>query len=99
MILKKRDEFWETRVEGNSQTWNALKMACTGDDLETALLIMKEVDIKLINKTLQMCYDSHGYRYEIPVFVINLPTSYDTEETKKPKKPTEIKDIKVSICF
>ena len=28
----KRKEFWETRVEGSTQTWNALKEACEADE-------------------------------------------------------------------
>lgn len=47
-ILKKREEFWGTRVEGNQESWNALKLACNGEDLESAIEIMRAIGIKLI---------------------------------------------------
>jgi len=93
VILKKRIEFWETRVEGKAETWNALKMACDDEDFETALEVMKALQIKLIQKTLQMSYDVHGYRYDIPIFVINNPTSY--EKADEPKKAVSNKELSV----
>lgn len=87
-ILAKRQEFWETRVEGNKETWNALKIACDGDDTSTAVAILEAAGIKLILKTLQMSYDPNGYRYDIPIFVINKPTKYANS------KKEEVKEIK-----
>ena len=32
--------------------------------------------MKLIKESIQMSYDKDGHRYDLPVFVINLPNKY-----------------------
>jgi len=75
-LPKKRAEFWETRVEGNKATWEALRFACENTDTATVVEILKAAGIKLIKKTLQMSYDENGYRYDLPIFLINEPSGY-----------------------
>jgi len=33
-LLKKREEYWNTRVEGQFEIWNTLKMCCSEDTNE-----------------------------------------------------------------
>jgi hypothetical protein len=81
-IEKLRIEFWETRVEGYVETWNALRSACETDE-ETGIAILTAVEIKLINRSLQLAYDSQGNKYEIPIFCINDPTHFDLPKKKQ----------------
>jgi hypothetical protein len=46
----------------------------------------------LLNKTLQMSYDEQLCRYDIPIFVINDPSSF---EEKKAEVAIEEKMLKV----
>jgi hypothetical protein len=81
-IEKLRNEFWETRVEGYVETWNALRSACETDQ-ETGIAILTAVEIKLINNSLQLAYDTRGNKYEIPIFCINDPTHFDLPKKKQ----------------
>jgi hypothetical protein len=80
-IQKMRTEYWETITEGYVETWNALRNACETDE-ETGLAILMAIEIKLINKNLQLSYDSQGNKYEIPIFCINDPTHFDLPKKK-----------------
>ena len=82
----------ETRIEGTKQTWNALRFACETADMATSVTMMKAAGIKLICKTLQMSYDTNRIRHDLPLFVINDPTSYVEEQATG---PFEHKNIKV----
>ena len=68
--------FLETRVEGNSQAWQALRSATEMDDgssfiflillitlLANALAILQAVGLRLVGKTIQMAYDIQGKKY------------------------------------
>jgi len=77
-----RKEFWETRVEGYVETWNAIRNACETDE-ETGIMILQATEIKLINNSLQLAYDSRGNKYELPIFCINDPTRYDLPKKKQ----------------
>lgn len=92
IIHKKRKEFWETRIEGATSTWEALKFACESDDPVMTVSILKAAGVKLMYKSLQMSYDDQNFRYDIPIFVINDPTSCSQ---KKGWEPFDKKDIKV----
>jgi len=84
-IEKKRIEFWETRVEGNIDAWQALRGACEATE-EDAIAILGAMGLKLVNKSLQIAYDSRGYKYDVPIFCINPPVSYDLPKNKELKK-------------
>jgi hypothetical protein len=36
-LLKKREEYWETRTEGDTEIWNILKMCCNEDMSESKI--------------------------------------------------------------
>ena len=37
---------------------------------------MRAAGLRLICKSVQMSYDKHGNKYDVPVFVINEPERY-----------------------
>jgi len=84
-IDRKRAEYWETRIEGNNEIWQAIRSACESDD-ETAMAILTAVGVKLVNKNLQQAYDSQGNRYDVPIFCINDPIRYNLPKKKQLKK-------------
>ena len=92
MIKKRREEFWETRIEAVKSTWEALRFACESDELETSLALLNAAGVKLFQKNLQMSYDKENFRYDIPIFVINDPSSYIEE-----KKSTDLVDKQITI--
>lgn len=75
-----------------AQTWNALRFACDSSDTATIVATLKAAGIKLLNKSLQMSYDTQSFRYDIPVFMINDPSSF---EQKKAEEVVESKDLNV----
>lgn len=64
-------------------TWHALRYACESNDINTIVSTLKAAGIKLLNKTLQMSYDEQNYRYDVPIFMINDPTSYETVKVEE----------------
>ena len=39
-LLKKREEYWNTRIEGDPETWNTLKMCCSEETSEGNLVLL-----------------------------------------------------------
>lgn len=66
------------------------------------MLLLESANIRLENESLTLCWDRHGNKYEIPIFVINDPKSFTSgklapTKIKKVKENTEIK-LKIR-CF
>jgi hypothetical protein len=59
-----------------------------------SLPVLQAAGVKLLLKTLQMSYDDQNFRYDLPIFVINDPSSY-IEETKK----TDFESKEVTVSF
>lgn len=77
-----RNEFWETRVEGRAEMWQALRFAAEAEDAlrdETC----KAAGLRPANKqcTLLTTYDERGALYEVPMFCLSPPTNLDMEPT------------------
>ena len=83
----------ETRTEGNKRSWDALKSACKVSDLATVNNILNNARMRLIGNSVQLTYDQDGYKYDLPVFVINEPDSFEFDHSSK--ENIEIKEIKV----
>ena len=83
----------ETCIQASPSTWQALKFACENDDLVATLPVLHAAGIKLLNKTIQMSYDDRNFRYDLPIFVINDPSSFI--ETKD-VTDFETKNVKVA---
>ena len=94
-LIKKRESFWGTRVEGNQQTWKFLKEICEMPESEEDDLVamLQAYDLIPYNNCINVSYDALGGLYEIPNYCIHDPTEYDLPETKQ-SKPDEKK-----ICF
>ena len=93
-LIKKREAFWGTRVEGNQQTWTFLKELCQmpegEEDNMNAMLVA--YDLIPLNNCINITYDSLGGIYEIPNYCINEPYKYILSENIK-EKPSEEKII------
>lgn len=80
-IQRKRQEFWETRVQGSTERWLALRAACEAADsrtfqLDTAESIVKASGLSLQQASITLCMDEFGMKYELPPFMINEPLFY-----------------------
>lgn len=82
----------DTRVEACQSTWQALRFAVESNEMPAIITVLKAAGVKLLNKTLQMSYDETLHRYDIPVYVISDPTSYEFAKTEE---VGETKDLKV----
>lgn len=100
VIKKKRAEFWgrfrlnaETRVDGSKGTWEALKFACENEDESLSIAALHAAGVKLLFKSVQICYDDTKLLYHLPIFLVNDPTGY---EESKPEAPVAEAKIKVA---
>jgi hypothetical protein len=82
----KRNEYWETRVEGVEKSWKALRLACESPESEEGIKAMVAAGMKLVKQTLQLSFDSSGHKYDVPVFCINDPSVFDLPKKKEIKK-------------
>ena len=92
-VQAKIAEFWDTRVQGDTNMWSALRAACDSADSgafhpDTAEAILKASGLTMHQGYLLVCYDELGFKYELPPFVVNEPTSYGETKTD-PKPPTQ----------
>lgn len=100
-LERKRDEFWVTRPSGSRHVWSLLKAAVEAD-AETAKMILQAREIRIENESMTVCYDPHGTRYDIPVYILNDPTKFTTGKLapSKTKRPAKEQLIKIKVrCF
>ena len=62
-------------------------------DIDLIVVNLKAVNVRLIGQTLQMCYDTDGNKYDVPIFILNEPLSYEVSDLKAPQ--FENKEVKV----
>jgi len=72
----KRLEFWSTRVDGASQIWSCIKSVIEEPDVDTGEEILRAAEIILPHGSLVMSFDQIGYRYDVPIYCLNEPSSY-----------------------
>ena len=96
-LIKKRKEFWETRIEGNFETWNFLKQICENDDLDEKDIkaYLEANEIIPYKNCINVTYDRRGGIYEIPNYCIQDPVEYILINENK-NKPNE-KEINFNI--
>lgn len=58
--------------------WATLKQVCETDHL-TAVVLMEAAGITTDNGSIELCYDSTGASYEIPIPCINVPLNFGTD--------------------
>jgi hypothetical protein len=90
-VLNKRDEYWDTRTEGRREAWQALKGAVEADDA-TCLAILQAAELKLVTNSLQLAYDLQGNKYDVPIFCLNNPSSFNLPK----EKIFNVNDIRVT---
>ena len=54
--------------------------------------------MKLIGRSIQMAYDSEGFKYDLPVFIINEPVSYEIQEVVEDKNQ-KVPNQQVSVSL
>ncbi|KAM3129930.1 Ubiquitin domain-containing protein 2 [Paramecium bursaria] len=74
----KRKEFWESRLESEAPFWHAIRQAVEEKEESQSLIILANADLKLINNSLQLLYNSQGQKFDVPVFMINEPQQFPT---------------------
>ncbi|MES1921117.1 hypothetical protein MHBO_002699 [Bonamia ostreae] len=66
-LIKQRQNFWSTRIDGNSDNWNILKMEISSEKLETKRRIHSESDLSPLKIDIEnhcyKCNDANGYIY------------------------------------
>lgn len=79
-LVRQREEFWYTRVEGSADVWLAIKTAAelmenasNADDIATAALILSASNITSPTGLLSQCYDERGNEYRVPNWVLVRP--------------------------
>mmetsp|Transcript_6710 Transcript_6710/g.20321 ORF Transcript_6710/g.20321 Transcript_6710/m.20321 type:complete len:148 (+) Transcript_6710:65-508(+) len=75
-LQRMREEFWETRVEGQKEMWEALRAASQAESAELRTQIIESAGITpaLKRRTLELVYDERGAIYEVPIFCLSDPT-------------------------
>ena len=53
--------------------WDALKVAVSAEDVQSAKLILEAADVIIGEPDLSVCYDQKGRKYELPVYVLSEP--------------------------
>mmetsp|Transcript_11591 Transcript_11591/g.31224 ORF Transcript_11591/g.31224 Transcript_11591/m.31224 type:complete len:148 (-) Transcript_11591:89-532(-) len=76
-----RREFWETRIEGREEMWQALRAAAEADSDELRDEFVKAAGIRPASRTatLLSCYDERGALYEVPIYCLRAPENLDAE--------------------
>ncbi len=75
------EQFWETRIEGNSTVWAKIREALATPTDSECRDILKEKRLMLVSDSIQLIIDRKGLRYELPVFVLHSPAQYDIRDT------------------
>ncbi len=93
-LKKRRNEFWETRIEGNSDIWNFLREICENNDSDDkdCTAFLQANDIIPYKNCINVTYDGAGSLYEIPNYCIQEPLVY-IENNDIIKEKRELKNI------
>lgn len=78
-LTRLRKEFWETRVEGQPEMWQALRFAAEAESSHLCNETIKAAGLRPANKkcTLQAMFDERGHLYELPMYALAPPTNLD----------------------
>lgn len=75
-LTNRRNEFWDTRVQGRAECWQAIRVAVEADDEATTEAILESAELTLFDiEKPDTCftYDSKGFKYEIPLYCLYTP--------------------------
>lgn len=82
-LQKQRQEFWESRVDGSRDMWNALQSAAEAflsGDISLGHTILSASNISLPNGTLELSYDELGHEYKVPSYCFTTPSNVTTSK-------------------
>lgn len=96
-VQRKRQEFWDTRVQGSAEHWQALKAACEAADSRTAEAIVKASGLNIHQGGISLCVDSSGLKYELPPFMVNDALVYGQERKTELSPEGKNKPITVTV--
>ena len=78
----KRSEFWDTRVQGRAECWQAIRVAVEASesegDMSTTQAILESAEMTPFEvERVDTCfsYDSKGFKYEIPLYCVFKPSN------------------------
>lgn len=76
-LERQREVFWDTEPHygGSREIWDALKAACEAQDPDTTKLIIESAGIIVASEDLTICYDSKGFKYDMPKSCWAPPTN------------------------
>ena len=72
-------------------------MATYSNDTETVMEVLNACRLKLISKSLQICYDDQGSKYDLPVFILNAPERFEIQ--KEETSNYNGKKVKVKLQY
>ncbi|PXF40946.1 Ubiquitin domain-containing protein 1 [Gracilariopsis chorda] len=80
-LARLRNEFWETRVEGRPEMWQALRFAAESQSDELRDETLKAAGMRPANRryTMQTMFDERGALYAIPMYALVDPTNLDEQ--------------------
>ncbi|GBF91389.1 hypothetical protein Rsub_04129 [Raphidocelis subcapitata] len=75
-LKRRRDEFWDTQpyYGGSKEIWDVLKAAVASEPA-LAKVLLEAAEVKVVRHDMSVSYDSRGFRYELPQFVLADPTN------------------------
>ncbi|KAI8902458.1 hypothetical protein BC833DRAFT_573615 [Globomyces pollinis-pini] len=84
-----RNAYWDTQpsYSGRPEVWQALRLCCEADCIETSQIIFDSVQLKCpTGKLTDGCYDSYGNLYVIPSYclgelkVVTISPSHNSQQ-------------------
>ena len=81
-LVNIREQFWNSRIEGNKMVWEILHMICNDNSLSMDDMdnLLNSNNIVTYKGCINVTYDNKGYLYEIPNYCINDPIQYEKYE-------------------
>jgi hypothetical protein len=55
--------------------WDAIKVACESEDMDTARLILDTAGIIVARHDMTVMYDERGVKYDLPKYVLSEPSN------------------------
>lgn len=77
-LQSKRNEFWDTRVQGRAEVWRTLRVAVESGEEGTSDAILESAELTpfdIENPEVCFCYDSKGFKYDIPLYCMYTPAN------------------------
>lgn len=100
-LEKVRENFWTSRIEGNPEIWELLRVVCSDKSLteDDVMGMLRAGGIVPFLDSLSAVYDSKGFLYEIPNYCINDPICYDIPNADCNKSKPKEDIIKIIVRF